>query len=278
MSTLGIDVGASKIHYVLLQGDERLSEGEFSSLPQTKENFLQVCQNIAQETKANPAERVGIGLPGTIHKGESLDFVPNFPALLGWNIKESLEKILAAPVVLINDAKAFTYAEARVGTARNFRHIVGLTLGSGLGSGIVANGILYLGKGSAGEIAHTLVDIDRNEEAEDLVSAKFFKKLGKEPQKLYQEAKGGDAQAKAVFKKFGQNLGIIIANVVNTLNPEVIVLGGGIANSFDFFVESARETAYKLIVEPESKKVKILKTALGPSAGALGAALLAGKI
>jgi len=275
VSTLGIDVGASKINYVLLKEDERVLEGEFPSLPQTKENFLQVCQKISQEIKSVPVEKIGIGLPGTIHKDESLDFAPNFPALAGWNIKKELKKIFTTPVVIFNDAKAFIYAEAKLGAAQNFQHAVGLTLGSGLGLGIIINSTLYLGKGYAGELAHTLVDIDRNKEAEDLVSTKFFKDLKVDPIKLYQKAKAGSSKAKEIFKNFGQNLGVVIANVVNMLNPEVVVIGGGLSHSYEYFSESARETAQKLIVNPESKKVLILKARLGSSAGAVGAALLA---
>jgi glucokinase len=119
------------------------------------------------------------------------------------------------------------------------------------------------------------VDIPNRKEAEDFASAKFFKKFGKSPDELRKLAETGDQTAKQAFEEFGKNLGTIIANLVNLIDPEEIVLGGGITGAYNFFIEETKKTAAELIVNPNSKNIEIKKAALGNSAGAIGAAILA---
>lgn len=272
MPILGIDVGASKIYYVVLDGENRLLEGEFKIKEQTREAFLDRCRSINEQikTKNFVFEKVGVGIPGTLRDGVATN-VANFPVLEGMDIPSELQKIFAVPIMVVNDAKAFTFAEAALGAGRGFKNLVGLTLGSGLGGGIVINGEIYRGRGNAGEIGH-LVWFGKGQEIEDYVSAKFFKE---DVEQVRQEAEKGDQSAVDAFQEFGRNLGVVIANLVNLLDPEAIILGGGITGAYDLFIDPAKETAKQLIISPESKDVPILKTALGLAAGAIGAALLA---
>ena len=120
-----------------------------------------------------------------------------------------------------------------------------------------------------------IVDLSNEKEAEGFVSAKFFEKFGKDPDQLRQEAEAGSAAARRAFEEFGRNLGVVIANLVNLLDPEAIILGGGIASASALFLDEARAKAGRLIVNPDSKRIPLLKAALGPAAGAVGAALLA---
>lgn len=277
MPTLGIDVGASKIYYVVLDGEARILEEELKITEKDKNSFLTLCQKINAQIKEKKIvlERVGVGVPGTIKDGE-LSYAPNFPDLMGWNIGTELYKIFNVPVSVFNDAKAFIFAEVQRGAAKEYKNAIGLTLGSGLGGGLYLNGALYLGRGSAGEVGHEILDLPNHKEAEDFVSAKFFQKFQSDPNTLRQQAEAGDNFSQSAFREFGNNLGVEIANLVNLLDPEAIVLGGGIAGAYDLFIEAARETAAKLIVNPASKEVVIINSALGPAAGAIGAALLAG--
>ena len=285
MPTLGLDVGASKIYYVVLSakggpasgrdGEQRLLEAELKIQEQTKEAFFELCRSINEQikTKGLVIEKAGVGLPGTLKDGIAAK-VTNLPALEGLDASSELQKIFAVPVRTVNDAKAFIYAEVTLGAAKGMRNVVGLTLGSGLGGGIVINGDIYLGRGNAGEVSY-LAWFDNDQKAEDFVSAKFFKKFGEDPLALRNKAEAGDANAKSAYEEFGRNLGVIIANLVNLLDPDAIVLGGGLSAAYDLFIGQAKETAAKLIVNPESKAIAILKNALGPAAGAIGAALLA---
>lgn len=276
MAALGIDVGASKIYFVALDGKTRLMEGELKISEKTKESFLAICREIFAQVKGKniKLEKIGVGLPGTVKDGE-LNYAPNFPDLTGWNIGAELYQIFNAPVSIFNDAKAFTFAETQMGAAKGYRNVVGLTLGSGLGGGLILNGELYLGGGSAGEVGHEIVDLPNRREAEDFVSAKFFEKFKSSPETLRQQAEAGDNFSQSAFREFGENLGVEIANLVNLLDPEAIILGGGIAGAYNLFIGPARETAAELIANPDRKNIEIKPASLGPAAGAIGAAILA---
>ncbi|MEX1068311.1 MAG: ROK family protein [Patescibacteria group bacterium] len=285
MPILGIDIGASKIHYVIWEQDAPLISEEFKlSAPAgqsplggaRREELIKITQDIAQKIKGRGVSAAGVGVPGTVEDG-TLRSAPNFPELLSGDLKAELEKILGVPVTLVNDAKAFILAETALGAAKEFKNVVGLTLGSGLGGGLYFNGALYLGKGSAGEIGHEILDLPNLKETEDFVSAKFFQKFGSDPNTLRQQAEAGDSFAQSAFQEFGKNIGVVIANLVNLLDPEAIVLGGGIAGAYDFFIEEAKKTAAELIINPSSQSVPILRSALGAAAGAAGAAIAASR-
>ena len=275
MPTLGIDVGASKVRYVIWEKNQVLLDKEIKLLAPSREELNRIFQEISKITRGSRVSAAGVGLPGTVEK-ESVTSALNFPTLAGWNIKAELEKLLGVPVKIVNDAKAFVIAETQAGAAKGKQNVIGITLGSGLGIGIVLNGNLYLGQGTAGEEGHEIIDLPNRKEAEDFASAKFFKKFGKSPDQLRQLAEIGDQDAKQAFEEFGKNLGVIIANLVNLLDPEEIVLGGGIAGAYGFFIEETKRSAADLIVNPSRKDIAIRPAALGPSAGAIGAAILTG--
>uniref|UniRef100_A0A832E1K9 ROK family protein n=1 Tax=candidate division WWE3 bacterium TaxID=2053526 RepID=A0A832E1K9_UNCKA len=273
--TLGIDIGASKVRYVIWEKGQALLDKEVKLLEPRREELQRIFQEIAQKIKETRISAVGVGIPGTVEEGV-ISYAPNFPALLGWDFKPELEKLLGAPVRLFNDAKAAVVAEVQAGAAKGKRNVIGLTLGSGLGGGLFLNGALYLGKGTAGEVGHEIVDLPNRKEAEDFASAKFFQKFGADANALREQAEKGDKSARQTFAEFGQNLGIVIANLVNLLDPEIIILGGGISGAYDLFIEAARNASRKFIVNPQRQKIEIKKAALGASAGAIGAAILAG--
>jgi len=277
MAILGLDIGASKVYFVALEGSERVAEGVFENSPPTTQKLIETCGKIKTEldSKKIKVDKIGIGAPG-LPKDGTLGFAPNFVELVEYPLAEKVRKVFGGvPAVIHNDANAFTYAETAMGAASQLKNVIGLTLGSGLGGGLVINGQLYVGKGGA-EIGHTIMNLRGDEEAEDLASAKFFKKRGKDPKGVRERAEAGDGQAKKIWEEFGKNLGYVIANLVNTLDPEAVVLGGGIADGYDLFIEEAQRAAGEHIVNPASKKVPILKSVLGPAGGAIGAALLAG--
>jgi len=276
MSTLGVDVGASKVHYVVLENGGKIAEGKFT-IPQKKDlqSLLSIFKQIKEELqeKGTDITEVGVGLPGIIEEGK-LVFAPNFPNLLGVPLYEELRKLFKTPVVLNNDANAFTYAEVVQGAVEGLQNVIGLTLGSGLGGGLVIEGKLYVGRGGA-EIGHTVLNLRDDQEAEELVSSKLFTKQGRDPVNTQKDAESGNEEAQNMYMEFGRNLGHLVANLVNILDPEAIVLGGGLSEAYDLFIKSAKETAAKHIVNPKSKDIPIRKSTLGRASGAIGAALLA---
>jgi len=148
MAILGIDIGASKVRYVIWEGNQASLDEEVKLPAPGREELNRVFQEISQKIKETKVSIVGVGLPGTVEEGV-VTYAPNFPTLLEWDFKPELEKLLNAPVRLFNDAKAFVFAEVQTGSAKGKKNVIGLTLGSGLGGGIVFNGALYLRKGSS---------------------------------------------------------------------------------------------------------------------------------
>lgn len=287
MEFLGLDIGATKIRYLMLdkQRNNFFLDKELKYSGHRQQDFFRVLKTISadKELKKFKFKKIGAGIAGIIQDGR-LVYSPNFPELLGLNLNKIIKEIFQKPAIVENDANCFAYAEALIGAAKNFRYVVGLTLGSGLGGGIVLDKKIYRGRGAAGEVGHTIIKLTTDNlklktlEVEDLCSEKFFRKLSiSNPLVLEIKARKGNIRAKRIYERFGNNLGLAIANIVNVLDPEVIVLGGGLANAYVLFIVPARQTAEKFIVSPVSKKIPILKSRFGKSAGALGAALMATK-
>ena len=202
MATLGLDIGASKVYFVALEAGKKVAEGGYENSPPTVKSLAAVLNQIKTDLagKNIQVSRIGIGAPGRPKNG-SLSFAPNFPELVDYPLAAEASKIFNnAPAIVNNDASAFTYAEAAMGAAAGFKNVAGLTLGSGLGSGLVIDGKLYIGKGGA-EIGHTILNVKTNEEAEDLASRKFFKKIDKDATKLREAADSGDEAAKKIIDK-----------------------------------------------------------------------------
>ncbi|HDH31606.1 MAG TPA: ROK family protein [Candidatus Wolfebacteria bacterium] len=298
MITLGLDIGATKIRYVVFDAKKQklLLNKKLKYHRKTRGEFLKTLNKINQdkELKELNFRKIGIGIAGIVENGK-LVYSPNFPKIKGISLSKEIKSFdftpakgearqgrQSAPITIENDANCFAYAEAILGAGKKYNNIVGLTLGSGLGGGIIINKKIYRGKGSAGEVGHTIIKILNPKskilnpaEAEDLCSEKFFHKLGiKNLLDLELKAKKGDKKAKKIYEDFGINLGIVIANIVNILDPDVVVLGGSLSNAYNIFIRETKKTAKKFIVNPKSKNIPILKSHLGKSAGAIGAALL----
>lgn len=285
MITLGLDIGASKIRYAVFDAKKRklLLSKQLKYRRRTRGEFLKTLNEISRDKELNKLNfrKIGAGIAGIIKSGKLL-YSPNFPNLKEINLIKEIKKNWNRPVVIENDANCFAYAEIILGAGKKYSNIVGLTLGSGLGGGIIINKKIYHGRGGAGEIGHTLIKILNPKskilnpiEAEDLVSEKFFRKLGiKNTVELKLKAEKGDKKAKRIFENFGRNLGIVIANIVDILDPDVIVLGGGLSGAYNLFIRETKKTAKKFIVNPKSKNIPILKSRLGKSAGAIGVTLL----
>ncbi len=326
MITLGLDIGATKIRYAIfgpdvsgstfcrhsdtvagvgvpiLHRDKKMQESllnkDLKYRSRTRREFLRILSEIGkdEELKKFNFRKIGIGIAGIIEDGK-LIYSPNFPKIKGINLIKEIGKIWNKSIIFENDANCLVYAEALLGAGKKYNNIVGLTLGSGLGGGIIIDKKIYKGRGGAGEIGHMLLNFKPQNfclpsvlskmngekvnskfeiiEAEDLCSEKFFKKIGiKNPLDLELKAKNGNEKAKKIFKIFGENLGIVIANAVNVLDPDVIILGGGLSSAYSLFIKKTKETAKKFIINPKSKNIPILKARLGKSAGVIGAALL----
>ncbi len=273
---IGIDIGGSKINAIVFNDGKVLKSAKILT-SKNKREFLKGLEAVVGKmiSGLNKKELAGIGcgLAGALdlEKGIVLG-AKNIKILNSFNIKNWLEKKFGCKVKIDNDARCFTRAEYIWGAGMGYKNLIGVTLGTGIGGGIIIDGKMFYGNGSAGEIGHM---IGGEIYLEDLI-VKDIKNFGfSDPLKTYEFAKTGNKKAKEAFNKMGKYLGVCIANLVNILDPEAVVIGGGIAGAAEFFLPKARQIIKKFSVSPKSRKnIKILIGKLGENAGAIGAAAL----
>lgn len=247
---------------------------------------------------------IGIGVPGLYDPTTNLvRFLPNLPTT--WPnvpLGPAIASQVGLPTVLINDARAFVLAEATFGAGRGAATVVGMTLGTGIGGGIVVGGRLHLGlDGTAGEVGHQIIDFygppcgcgsrgcleayasgpaiatlgikavrqGRTTAIRDLVAGDLNCVT---PEIIVRAAEAGDAVACEILHEVGFYLGIGIANLITILSPDVIVIGGGVAQAGEWFFGPIRETAQNRCHLTPLERVRILPAALGREAGVVGAA------
>jgi fructokinase len=288
---IGIDLGGTKIEGVVLAPDGRVLRRERIATEREGgyEHVLgRVCA-LAQSllADASDAPRFGIGTPGSTSPGDGTLRNSNTTCLNGRPLHADLEARLGFPVVMENDANCFALAEARHGAARGARVVFGVILGTGVGGGIVVDGRLWSGaQHVAGEWGHHRVALDgpecycgRRGCVETLLSGpalarRFAEVAGgdSDAATIAARAAAGDAHATRVMDDYVASFGRALANVVNVLDPDVIVLGGGLSNLdclYDAGVAAVREWIFS-----DAPEVRIVRNALGDSAGVIGAALL----
>ena len=302
---VGIDIGGTGTKYGLVDKKGNILLQETARTPDFKnaEDFAHVISasilQLVQKLKGVELVGAGIGSPNGNYYTGTVEFAPNLPwkgiVPLASHFKESLQ----LPVVLTNDAKAAAIGEMLFGGAKNMKHFIFITLGTGLGSGIVSDGALVYGHdGFAGEMGHTIIKEDSNRLCgcgrygclETYASAtgirksymKFLAEKDKrapiEPEKInaayiYQLAKEGEEHALNAFNYTGHILGIALANAVTYLSPEAIFLFGGLAQSGELIFKPTRESFEKNLLEIYHNKVKILPSLLNDGdAAILGAA------
>jgi glucokinase len=261
------------------------------------------CDWNARQRGAHPTA-LSVVVPGSVHRETGVIVnAPNVPAIVNTNLVESLTRRQDLSVSIENDANAAALGEMWKGTGRGYQTIVCFTLGTGVGSGVILNGELWRGiDGTGGEIGHTSVDPFGGVSCkcgsfgclEVYASATAIVRIAQEllpeyPQsslhtfaavhltakEIAAAAHRHDDCALAVFEKMGTHLGVGIANVVNALNPEAIVIGGGVSAAFDLFAPRAREEMMKRAFPVPAQRCQILKAECGDDAGLLGAAWLA---
>jgi glucokinase len=240
-------------------------------------------------------------VPGTLdHSAEVVIQAPNLQSLDHFALKAALEEKFHLPVLLENDANAAAVGEMWLGAARGAKNVICITLGTGVGGGIILDGKLWRGAdGSAGEVGHTSLDPFGGPACkcgnygclEMYASATAMVRMTREAlerfpesslqgqcltaKSIYDAGKTGDELALETFRKVGDYLGVALANLINLLGPEVIVIGGGAANAWDLFEANMRKQIHDRAFPSLSRNVKIKPAECGDNAGLLGAAQLA---
>ncbi len=290
MNKIGIDLGGTKIEGILL--DEKLNVLERTRIPtQQEKGYKSIIDSIASlvdslKTKSNDSVSIGVSAPGAISKKTCLIKNSNTQCLIGMPLKEDLEQALHQKIAMDNDANCFTIAEATLGAARDHNVVFGVIMGTGVGGGIVINGNVHKGRTNiAGEWGHHTLRIDGNKCycgklgcVETYISGpaleKRWTKLTGKTESLSSITQNiTDSPIGLQWKKeFLENFAIGLSNVIDILDPDVIVLGGGISN-IPFLYDEGRDYVYDKVFS-DLVETPILKNQLGDSAGVFGASLL----
>lgn len=285
MNNIGVDLGGTKINFVLLKNSKVFESFEVAT-PKSRNKLIEVLEeNIRRLARNSKINSIGLGVPGPLNmKGDLILAPPNLKYLSKYPLGKVIQKKLKIKTVMENDANCFVLGEALIGAGRGAESVLGVTLGTGVGGGIVMNGQVYRGKfGSAGEIGHMILNFNGPKCGcsnygcfEVYGSEKFIiSRTGMKPKALGLKAFKGDKKALKTFADYGRFVGMGLAGLANILDPEIIIIGGGISRNYSFFIKSAEKEMRKDIISPNSKKyVKIKKAKLGKFAGAIGAALL----
>lgn len=306
---IGIDAGGTK----LLGGvvDEGLgSRNRIHRLWRggDTQEVLDIIVDAAMELReaAPDAAAVGIGIPSLVDHASGTSVSSVHLPLANVPVRDILSERLVLPVVVDNDANCAALAEQRAGAGRGAAHVVMLTLGTGIGGGLVLGGRLYRGAAGAGaELGHMVVDLDgpacqgacpNRGCLEAFASGRAIGQAGAEAARAAPEsalgralargsditgalvtelAHDGDAAAVAVLEAAGRRLGVGIANLVNVFNPQVVVVGGGAAAAGELLLAPAREEMLARALPPSRDLVRVVAAGFGDESGLVGAGLLA---
>ena len=304
MYYLGIDIGGTTIKAGLI--DEKCNVLESRKAPTIVDDIngfiSKLTELIRDFQKSSAIDGIGIGVPGLrSSKTHVIETSPNIPCLKNVNLEQLVADKVHIKVVSENDANTGAYAEFVCGAGAGLRHLAYLTLGTGLGSGLILNGSLFTGaSGYGGEFGHTVISPDgrpcgcgKRGCIETLASATGIVTTAMEKlkdtrrsllrdvpppltaERIYDAAVRGDEIAREIFADTGRWLGMACANLINLLNLEMIIIGGGVMASGEVLLANANEVARQFAFAPSFADCRIVQSKLWPDAGMIGAALLA---
>ncbi len=296
--SIGVDLGGTNLRAAAIdmQGailDRVSAPVDFGLGPKNVINQIStVITHLRTQVRTRDLTGVGIGVPGYIDMATGVVIgSANLPGFQGFRVRDEIQKSLGTPIVLENDANAAALGEMWMGAGRNVRDLVLLTLGTGIGGGIITNGqVLHGFLGMAGELGHMTVYPDGNPCGcgncgclEKHASATAIAAMGRmmhfgkpeiTAQDVYELACDGNERAKLIFESVGRALGIALANLINIFNFPLYLLSGGPLPAWDFFAPAMLREVERRSFTFVRTGAKIEKAALAADAGLFGAAYL----
>ena len=300
---IGIDFGGTTIKSAVVQAGRLLAHGDTIDT-QVHEGPASLIDEMVGVIAALREEHpeitaVGVGLPGFIDSVNGI--VHELTNVPGWDevpLRQILRDRTGLPTIIENDAKAMAYGEVKYGAAQNCRFVLCITLGTGVGGALVLDGKVYRGAQlAAGEIGHASIDyrgtpglynnpgdlevfVGNQRIAERAVQ--LYKEAGQEksvedctPRDLTEAAHAGDPVAKGLWESIGTELGCAFSNAIWLLNPDAIVIGGGVAQAGDILFDPIKRTIRERTLPLFYDNLRIVPAALGNEAGIIGNAVLA---
>ena len=302
------DVGGTNLRIAAVDSDGTVVHQESVPTPMTRvaSDVVAAISQVASSCIANCgiSERplaFGLAMATLVNsrEGKSLSS-PNLPELNGLSVADAVSEQVGLQVLLENDATAAAIGEHWLGSSRQADNSIFVTLGTGVGGGLILDGRVFRGAdGTAGEIGHICVEPEGHECGcgsrgcvEQYASATAISRIAEElaqkdrtssllggsgvtSKDVYNAAKAGDAVGLETFRIMSRYLGIALAGLVDVLNPNMIVIGGGAAGAWDLFIDPVRKEIIQRAFGPPAKTVRLVRASLGNSAGILGAARVA---
>lgn len=274
MNVLGIDIGGTSIVGGKIEDGRIVGQSKAGTrASEGGDVSLGVLKSVVAELVDGQTRAIGVGVPSVVDRKTGI--VYNVQNIAGWDevdIRGILEREFGLPVFVDNDANCFAFGEKIFGKGREFSNFVGVTLGTGVGSGIISAGRLLpdanCGSGEFGEVRIGGVKFD------DWCGSHFFPdETGMSGAELSALARRGDAKALKAFEEYGRRLSELIKLIVLVLDPEAVIFGGSIAKSFDFFGDAIRANLADFPYPKSIEKLQILASDSNDS-GVLGAASL----
>ena len=268
---LGIDIGGTTINMGLVQGSSIVVK---KTVPSFKKewNKQQTLDYLCEEISgifSPEVEHIGIGVPTLVDPAQGIAYqAVNIPSWDEVNIKQAVQQRFGVPVSVNNDSNCFALGASAILGSKD-RILVGITLGTGLGMGVIVDGKLldgtHCGVGEIGSLPYNGHDY------EEFCSKKFFTAHHLQGKAAYDAAEAGDPATLELFHEFGRHLGELLSVVMFAYDPDCIVLGGGVANSYKLFEDAMKKTLalrYPYIKALESLKIEVLPQGDIPVLGA----------
>jgi glucokinase len=305
LNAIGVDVGGTKIAAAVVTTEgEILNEIRYPSAGPKERLLSSIARSVNEVRDGFEVGGVCLAVPGTVSTVENkIIDAPNLHAIEGIPLKDELEERTGLMTTVENDANAAAWGEYRFGAGSEVSHLIFITLGTGVGGGVISHGVLLRGaQGAGGEMGHITIQatgprcgcgnhgclealasgtaIARR--AREVASEKPNSALGRLAveravlgEDVAELARQGDEAAISVLHETGVWLGIGLAGFVNIFNPEVIAIGGGAARAGDLILDAARHEVHLRAMSPSRDLVEIKEATLGAESGVLGAAALA---
>jgi glucokinase len=276
----GIDLGGTKIRTVITDEKKKvLSDIRKNTEPLS--GVENVMKNIAKSVKEaldaagvphSCLIKAGIGVPGPVNHKSGV--VYDCPNLKGWKniaVKSMLENLISVPVTVENDARVAGLAEARIGAGKGYRHIFYVTVSTGIGGAIIINDKIYHGAdGAAGEFGQFRL-LDGTIFEKSFSGKGIEENLGVPTSSIPLLVEKNDPGAKKALNNLIYGISIHLANITTLLNPEIIIIGGGVSNLGDIFIKPVQEKVRELAFSISAKNVKVVQAGLKDMSGVVGA-------
>lgn len=296
-NAIGLDIGGTNLKGVLVTPEGEILKGVSIQTP--FKNFKEIFFSVVRDLREGDIAGIGVGVAGILERqtGVLLES-PNIAELNNFPFLEVFSQEFSLPIVVENDANTYAYAEKWLGAGQDFDDFVLITVGTGIGGGVIYKGKLFEGAAEIGHMViepeghlcscgnvgclesrasgraiindvYTLLNENKKSMLHECCHGNFYRIT---PELVYTTAMGGDTVARGIFRDMGKYLGIGVANLINIFSPQAVIIGGGLAGAWDLFIGELKRELPRRTLRPLLKNVQILRSQLDNDGGALGAA------